>query len=167
LRKYLILYTLLMFSVSACIGSIQNPIPLQDASPTTKASPTLDLPSTAEHSDLDLREANVIAISTEALGNNNYRFIITLQHDDEGEAPKYADYWQIEDLNGNILGKRVLTHSHSNEPFTRSKTITILDDIFIVIVRGHDMIHGFGGQAMRINLLTGETEIFFENDGRD
>jgi len=156
-----------MFSVSACIGSIQNPIPLQDTSSTTKASPTLDLPSTAEHSDLDLREANVIAVSTEALGNNNYRFIVTLQHDDEGETPKYADYWQIEDLDGNILGKRVLTHSHSNEPFTRSKTIPIPEKIVIVIVRGHDMIHSFGGQAMRINLLSAETEAFFESDEWD
>jgi hypothetical protein len=167
LRKSLILYTLLMLSISACTGSAQNPLPLQDTSPTAMASPTPDLPSTAEQSKLDLREANVIAASIEVLENNDYRFDVTLQHDDEGEAPSYADYWQVEDLNGNILGKRVLTHSHGNEPFTRSKIIPIPDDIAILIVRGHDMMHGFGGQAIRINLSTGETETFFENDGWD
>ncbi len=118
--------------------------------PTDPASPT---PSEAA---LDLRQANVVGVTFEPLGESRYRFDVTLYHDDDGEAPEYADWWQVEDLQGNLLGRRVLLHSHSTAPFTRSETIEIPDDVRVVIVRGHDMRHGYGGQVMRVNLETAE-----------
>lgn len=109
--------------------------------------------------DLDLRYANVTGVTMEPLGGNEYRFSVTLQHDDEGEAPNFANAWQVEDLEGNVLGRRELLHSHGNQPFTRSTTIVIPEEVDTVIVRGHDMTHGFGGQVMEVDLRSGEASI--------
>lgn len=105
---------------------------------------------------LDLRFANVTDVAFERVGENLYRFDVTLYHDDEGEAPQYADAWQVEDLDGEVLGVRQLLHSHGTQPFTRSQTIELPPEVERVIVRGHDMAHGFGGQAIEVELLTGE-----------
>lgn len=149
-----------ILSLAACIGQPEDE-KSTEIHPTIAPSPTSTTQSTIETSTaLDLREANVLAVTFEPLEANNFRFHVTLQHDDEGEAPNFADYWQVEDPEGNILGKRILAHSHSNEPFTRSETIFIPNGITMVIVRGHDMIHGFGGQAVRVDLMTGITEVF-------
>lgn len=123
------------------------------ATPTRTIEP---LPSPSQ-SNLDLQEANVVAVEFEDLGSGQYRFNVTLLHDDDGEAPSYADWWQVNSQDGQELGRRVLTHAHSTAPFTRSQVIEIPNGVTIVIVRGHDMLHGYGGQTMRVNLETGET----------
>ena len=108
---------------------------------------------------LDLRYAHVLDVTRESLGSSQVRFDVTLVHDDDGESPQYADWWQVEDLSGNTLGVRVLTHSHGTQPFTRSTSIEIPPGVETVIIRGHDMLHGFGGQVVQLDLKTGEQEI--------
>jgi hypothetical protein len=154
----------MLLILSACNSQAESSSPTADTSPDQVATDASSGTYSPEPEDLDLREANVIEVTFEALGNDSYRFNVTLQHDDEGEAPHYADWWQVEDLEGLVLGKRILTHSHGNEPFTRSETITIPENISIVIVRGHDMNHGFGGQAIRVNMTNGELETFMEDN---
>lgn len=109
--------------------------------------------------ELDLRYAQVLDVTYEVLESFQVRFDVTLIHDDDGESPQFADWWQVEDRSGNILGKRILTHSHGNLPFTRSATIEIPSHVENVIIRGHDMLHGFGGQVIQLNLMTGEKSI--------
>jgi hypothetical protein len=155
--------TMLLF-LSACTYQAESSSPTEEISPDRVATDTSSGTYRPEPDDLDLREANVIDVTFEALENDSYRFDVTLQHDDEGEAPHYADWWQVEDLEALVLGKRILTHSHGNEPFTRSETITIPENISIVNVRGHDMDHGFGGQAIRVNLANGDIEPFMEDN---
>lgn len=104
--------------------------------------------------ELDLREANVTDVSYESTGENTYRFSVTLFHDDDGEA-EYANWWQVEDLDGNNLGRRDLSHAHSTAPFTRSETIEVPPDIECVVVRGHDQVHGYGGQVMLVSVESG------------
>ncbi len=123
--------------------------------------------STPGTSDLDLREANVVDVRFADLGNGEFRFDVSLFHDDDGEAPDFADWWQVEDLSRNVLGKRILLHSHSTAPFTRSEVISIPSGVTVVIVRGHDMAHGFGGQSMRVDLATGQVEPFDEGPNPD
>jgi len=115
--------------------------------------------------DLDLREANVVEVRFQETDETKYRFDVTILHDDDGESPSFADSWQVEDLDGIVLGERILTHSHGTTPFTRSATILIPDNIDFVIIRGHDMEHGFGGQAAVVNLVTGEIHTFDEDLG--
>ena len=105
---------------------------------------------------LDLREADVPSVAIEAQGDGDYRFDVTLYHDDDGEDG-YANWWQVETLAGEQLGRRDLLHAHSTDPFTRSESITIPDGVDCVVVRGHDQTHSYGGQAMTVGLPDGET----------
>jgi hypothetical protein len=105
--------------------------------------------------ELDLREANVVGVEFEA-GNGSYDFDVTLHHDDDGEEG-YANWWQVERLDGTRLGRRDLAHPHSRQPFTRSTTVDVPGDVTCVVVRGHDGTHGYGGRVVLANLETGET----------
>jgi hypothetical protein len=105
--------------------------------------------------DLDLREANVVDVSFEEQ-NGTYTFDVTLHHDDDGEEG-YANWWQVERLDGTRLGRRELLHAHSQQPFTRSETIEIPEEVTCVVVRGHDQTHEYGGLAIVVNLDSGET----------
>ncbi|GGN89897.1 hypothetical protein [Haloarcula pellucida] len=116
-----------------------------------------DGPTTTDPTaDLDLREANVTAVELAAESDGRYRFDVTLYHDDDGEDG-YANWWQVETLDGEQLGRRDLLHAHSTAPFTRSETVTVPEDVGCVAVRGHDETHGYGGQAMLVRVPGGET----------
>ena len=110
-------------------------------------------PSTGEHNELDLREANVVDVSVEADGRS-HTFDVTLHHDDDGEDG-YANWWQVEGLDGEQLGRRKLLHPHSQQPFTRSETLTIPEAVSCVVVRGHDQTHGYGGRAAVVSVDSG------------
>jgi hypothetical protein len=110
----------------------------------------------ADMGDLDLREANVTAVSIDDRGGGEYRFSVELYHDDDGEDG-YANWWQVETLDGEQLGRRELRHAHSTDPFTRSETISVPDDIDCVAVRGHDQTHGYGGQLLTVSIPDGAT----------
>jgi hypothetical protein len=105
---------------------------------------------------LDLREANVTDVAVEAVGDGEYRFDVTLYHDDDGEEG-YADLWVVERRDGTELGRRPLAHAHGTQPFTRSTTVAVPGDVECVVVRGRDQTHGFGGQATLVTLETGAT----------
>ncbi len=128
-------------------------------------SPTLEPEKTAMLPDLDLKEANVLDVAFNALGEGKYRFDVTLTHDDQGESPSFADRWVVEDLAGNVLGERTLLHAHGNEPFTRSETVLIPESVSVVLIRGHDAIHGFGGQAIQLDLNDGSKIVVLDRPG--
>ena len=51
---------------------------------------------------------------------DTWRFDVTIFHPDTG-WDHYADAWRILDMQGNVLGVRILAHPHVDEqPFTRS-----------------------------------------------
>ncbi|MGM0685326.1 MAG: twin-arginine translocation signal domain-containing protein [Halobacteriota archaeon] len=109
-----------------------------------------DSDSDTEDADLDLREANIVDVAFEPI-DDGYAFDVTLHHDDDGEDG-YANWWQVERLDGTRLGRRELLHAHSEQPFTRSATMAIPDDATCVVVRGHDQTHGYGGVAAVVDL---------------
>ncbi|EMA50794.1 hypothetical protein [Halococcus salifodinae] len=140
-----------------------------DAATTAETSPTAGAgasttvatdsatPGTTTGNQLDLREANVVGVEVESTADG-YRFDVTLYHDDDGEDG-YANWWQVENLGGERLGRRELRHPHGTTRFTRSESIEVPDGTERVVVRGHDQTHGYGGQAMLVTLETGATEI--------
>ena len=131
-----------------------------DSGPTSPGEATTVAPtdgsSDSTDGDLDLREANVTAVAVTGQTDSDYRFEVTLYHDDDGEDG-YADWWQVETLSGDRLGRRTLLHAHSTAPFTRSETIAIPSDVDCVVVRVHDRTHGYGGQAMLVTVAIGAT----------
>lgn len=115
--------------------------------------------------ELDLREANVVGVTVERQGDR-YSFDVTVHHDDDGEAG-YANWWQVERLDGSRIGRRELLHPHSRQPFTRSDAFEIPGGVDCVVVRGHDETHGYGGRAMTVDLASGATRAVEQGSERE
>ena len=93
-----------------------------------------------------------IAVSGE---ENQYNFSITIESDDTG-CDQYADWWEIIDFDGNLLFRRILTHSHVNEqPFTRSGGPVSLTASNTVYVRAHMNNSGYGIKAFEGSVADG------------
>lgn len=164
------LFRSLLFTLIPCAAIACAPIPeraIITAPPTlTMPAETSPMPTTSSATpleeawqSLDLRFAQVLDVSYERISPSQVQFNVTLVHDDDAEAPQYADGWQVEDLEGTILGKRILTHAHGTQPFTRSVTIDLPPSVDVVMIRGHDMRHGFGGQVIKLDMHTGSKEV--------
>lgn len=85
---------------------------------------------------------------------DSWRFDVTVTHPDTG-WDHYADGWQIEDAEGNVLGLRVLAHPHVNEqPFTRSlSSVIIPKGTSEVFVRARCSVDGWNEDTTAV-LLT-------------
>lgn len=98
-------------------------------------------------------EADVLGVKITRQENGTYSFSVTVRHDDEG-WDHYADRWEITELKGNTLGTRVLLHPHVGEqPFTRGLSgVEIPEGSSKVLVRAHDLVHGYGGEEVVMEL---------------
>jgi hypothetical protein len=92
--------------------------------------------------------------------DGTWTFHVTVSHPDKG-WDDYADGWDVTTTDGTVLKTdpvspftRTLLHPHVNEqPFTRSQSgIMIPEDVSIVRVRAHDLIDGYGGKMVEIDL---------------
>lgn len=166
-RRGLISGIAAMASISGCLGlpgdsdtagtDADSTSTVTTESTDTTADGTTTTGSTAEGTgDLDLREANVLEVAVESVGPATDGFDVTLYHDDEGEEG-YADWWQVETLSGEQLGRRTLLHAHGTQPFTRSEQMDVPSGVTCVVVRGHDQTHGYGGRAVLVNLESGDS----------
>ena len=145
-------------SPSSVDGEATEEAAATDAAATNTLAPAAaaDERTATSDDDRDLREANVVGVEFDSVGGR-YRFDVTLYHDDDGESG-YADWWQVETLDGDRLGRRELLHAHSTAPFTRSETVSVPDGTTHVVVRGHDQTHGYGGQAMVVGIDSGAAQ---------
>ncbi len=97
-------------------------------------------------------EADVLDAEVRALGNGQYRIDVTVEHADDG-WDHYANRWDVLGPDGQVLGERVLLHPHDNEqPFTRSLTLAIPDDVASVTLRANDSVHGLGGATITVEI---------------
>jgi len=79
-------------------------------------------------------------------------FHVTLKHADEGWK-HYANRWEVLTPDGKIIATRVLAHPHSPAPFTRSLSgVKIPKGVSEVVVRGHDLVHAYGGKEMIVKI---------------
>lgn len=67
---------------------------------------------------------------------------------------KYADLWQVQTIDGEVLGERVLAHPHETEqPFTRSLGgVSIPADVADVVIVARDSVAGFCGSAFTVEV---------------
>lgn len=98
-------------------------------------------------------EVDVTKVTIHQESAGKYQFDVTLRHDDTGWK-HYADRWEILGPKGTVLATRVLFHPHVDEqPFTRSLSgVSIAPDIREVTIRGHDLVHGYGGKEQTITI---------------
>jgi len=102
---------------------------------------------------LDAGEADVLHVEAHKEGPGTYRFAVTLRHDDAGWQ-HYANAWDVVAPDGAVIATRTLLHPHvAEQPFTRSLSgVAIPDDITTVEIRARDSVHGYGGQAVVVEL---------------
>jgi hypothetical protein len=89
-----------------------------------------------------------------------WTFHVTVEHPDTGWED-YADGWDVLTPAGEVLRPdrssqftRLLLHPHENEqPFTRSQSgIVIPEGVTQVRVRAHDIVDGYGGHEVLVDL---------------
>jgi len=93
-------------------------------------------------------QASVIAVDVSGRPGA-YQFSVTIRSPDQG-CPQYANWWEVVSLDGRLLYRRVLLHSHTDEqPFTRSGGPVPIQPETVVWVRAHLHPQGYGGTAYR------------------
>ncbi len=92
--------------------------------------------------------------------NGTWTFHVTVRHPDTG-WDDYADGWDVVLPDGTVIKPdpdspftRLLLHPHETEqPFTRSQSgIVIPAGVTLVTVRAHDLVDGFGGREITVDL---------------
>lgn len=92
-------------------------------------------------------DAAVVDARIEAVGDGRFRIDATVAHADTGWE-HYADRFDVLGPDGTLIGTRTLAHPHVNEqPFTRSVTLEIPQDITRITVRAGDSVHGVAAGA--------------------
>jgi hypothetical protein len=104
--------------------------------------------------------ADVLHVRAVQARDGTWTFHVTVQHPDSGWED-YADGWDVVTPDGTVLKpdpdspfSRLLLHPHQNEqPFTRSQSnIVIPAGVTDVRVRAHDLVDGYGGREVVVDL---------------
>jgi hypothetical protein len=104
--------------------------------------------------------ADVISVRAVLEQGGTWTFHVTVEHPDTGWED-YADGWDVLTPAGEVLRPdrssqftRLLLHPHENEqPFTRSQSgIVIPEGVTQVRVRAHDIVDGYGGHEVLVDL---------------
>lgn len=105
-------------------------------------------------------DADVLYVKAVENVDGNWTFHVTVSHPDKG-WDDYADGWDVVTPDGTALKPessakftRTLLHPHVNEqPFTRSQSgIIIPTGETKVRVRAHDIVDGYGGKEIIVDL---------------
>jgi len=98
--------------------------------------------------EMNVGEAEVTDVSISG-DENSYTFNVTIKSPDTG-CDQYADWWEIFDLDGELIYRRILAHSHVDEqPFTRSGGPVEIDKDTEVFVRAHMNNSGYSSKVFR------------------
>jgi uncharacterized protein YceK len=112
--------------------------------------------------------ADVLHVRAVQASAGTWTFYVTVAHPDTGWED-YADGWDVVTPSGEVLKAnpgdpftRLLLHPHETEqPFTRSQGgIAIPDGVTRVRVRAHDLVDGWGGREVWVDLTVDGGEDF-------
>lgn len=102
---------------------------------------------------LSAGQADVLRVDIRPAAEGRFDIDVTLRHADTG-WDHFANRWEVVGPDGRVIATRVLAHPHEHEqPFTRSLTgVRIPAEFTWVRVRGHDLVHGFGGREVTLSV---------------
>ncbi len=135
-------------------------VPATNTSPPTIAEATAVPEADTATPDLSTANADVLFVKAEETDTETWTFQVTVFHPDTGWED-YANGWDVVLPDGTVVlpnpddpFTRLLLHPHETEqPFTRSQSnIYIPADVTAVIVRAHDLVAGFGGEEVVVEL---------------
>ena len=133
---------------------------------TEPVEPTSTPPETGSQGNAD-----VLFVSATETTAGLWTFSVEVAHPDTGWED-YADGWDVVLPDGTVAKAnpndpftRLLLHPHENEqPFTRSQgNIPIPPEVTTVTVRAHDLVDGFGGQEVVVDLTAASGDNFEVN----
>ena len=154
-------------AIASCADSSQDPVESGAPATTSPVSTGAATTSPVGTGPATTSPATTTPLTTSPIGGSDcpvveavemvetspgvYRISATVRSVDI-EDISYADAWEIRDLEGNVLGIRVLTHPHANEqPFTRSLSgVEIPDDVAEVVVDARDSVQGYCGVSLQV-----------------
>lgn len=135
----------------------------KEPTPPPKPAPTFT-PAMAEEpstsSGTGEANADVIFVLARQESDDSWHFAVTVEHPDTG-WDDYADGWDVLLPDGTVVlpdpdspFTRLLLHPHESEqPFTRTQGgIIIPPRITQVTVRAHDLVDGFGGREITLDM---------------
>ena len=108
--------------------------------------------------------ADVVHVRAVETAGGTWTFHVTVQHPDTGWED-YADGWDVVTPDGAVVKPdpespftRLLLHPHVDEqPFTRSQgEIVLPGSVTLVRVRAHDLVDGYGGREVLVDLTVDE-----------
>ncbi len=135
------------------------PEPSATPEPTATATPAEETSAPTKATG-EGANADVTYVRAVQDDDGTWTFHVTVEHPDTGWED-YADGWDVVTSDGQVLKPdpesaftRTLLHPHENEqPFTRSQRgIEIPEGVTQVRVRAHDIVDGFGGQEVVVDL---------------
>jgi hypothetical protein len=136
--------------------------------PPTEPSVAPTTPPTSAPEAGGAANADVLYVRAVEAAGGTWTFHVTVEHPDSGWED-YADGWDVLTPDGTVLKPdpdspftRLLLHPHENEqPFTRSQSgIVIPPGVTSVQVRAHDLVDGFGGREVTVDLTVASGEDF-------
>jgi hypothetical protein len=128
--------------------------------PTDTPAPTQTAGGAGNADVLHVRAVQAADPSTGSGQGGSWTFHVTVAHPDTGWED-YADGWDVVTPDGEVLKPdpsspftRLLLHPHENEqPFTRSQSgIVVPEGVTEVRVRAHDLVDGYGGREVVVDL---------------
>lgn len=150
---------------------VASPVPLTEL-PTEPpvTAPPAEPPATAVTTSAPEGQGNADVLYVRAVqaSDGTWTFHVTVAHPDTGWED-YADGWDVLTPDGTVLNPdpgspftRLLLHPHESEqPFTRSQSgIAIPPGVSQVRVRAHDLVDGYGGREVWVDLTVESGEDF-------
>jgi len=146
--------------VPAATGSEPAPAPPTPTPAPTETPVTPDVAQPSGAPNQGAANADVEYVRAVQAADGTWKFHVTVRHPDTGWED-YADGWDVLTPDGEVIKPdpssaftRLLLHPHETEqPFTRSQSgVAIPPDVTQVRVRAHDLVDGFGGREVVVDL---------------
>jgi hypothetical protein len=136
-------HALLLVATGGCVATVPS---LPQSTPTVTVAPAATSNSTGDFPD-------VLDAQLTRQDDGTFNIAVTISSTYDTPA-RYADGWRVLAPDGTVLGEHTLLHDHANEqPFTRTQRgVVIPSDLLTVTVEGRDLLNGYGGTTLTVEV---------------